>query len=53
MAGIVASYSALKRSLVMGGYAEYGVNRLINGVNRVFLIGLVTNEFGQWQVESM
>ena len=53
MPAIVASYSVLRQSLVYGNYAEYGVNRMIDGVNRVFLIGLVTNEFGQWQLDSM
>jgi hypothetical protein len=53
MAGIVASYSAPKRSLVMSSYAEYGINRVIDGTNRVFLIDCVTNELGQWQVEAM
>jgi hypothetical protein len=53
MPQIVASYSPFQQSLVYGAYAEYGVNRIIDGIDRVFLIGLVTNEFGQWQVESM
>jgi hypothetical protein len=53
MPEIVASYSAPKRSLVMGTYAEFGVNRVVEGVDRVFLVGLVTNELGQWQVEAM
>lgn len=53
MGEIVASYSEPRRSLVMQTYAEYGVNRALNGVNRLFLIGCVTNEFGQWQIEAM
>ena len=53
MPEIVASYFPLRQSLVTGEYVEYGVNRLIDGVDRVFLIGFVTNEFGQWQLDSM
>jgi hypothetical protein len=53
MAEIVASYSAPRRSLVMSTYAEYGVNRTVNGTNRVFLAGFVTNELGQWQLDTM
>lgn len=53
MGEIVGSYSAPKRSLVTQTYSEYGVNRTLDGVNRVFLIGFVPNEKGQWLVESM
>lgn len=53
MPEIVASYSPLRRSLAGGSYSEYGVNRMIDGTNRLFLIGFVTNENGQWVVDSM
>lgn len=53
MPQIVGSFSPLRRSAVAPGYAEYGVNRTIDGVNRVFLIGFLTNQVGQWQVDSM
>lgn len=52
MPEIVASYSALKRSLVMGTYAEYGVNRTVDGANRIFLTGFITNQLGQWQLDT-
>lgn len=53
MPEIIASYSPLRQSLVSNGYCEYGINRTIDGVNRIFLIGFIANEAGQWQVESM
>jgi hypothetical protein len=53
MPEIVSTYSAPRRSLVARSYAEYGVNRSINGTNSVFLIGFVRNELGQWQLETM
>lgn len=53
MPEIVASYSAPKRSLVTQTYSEYGVNRALDGVNRVFLIGFIPNQVGQWLVEAM
>ena len=53
MPEIVASYSQLQRSLVMGTYAEYGVNRMVNGTNRIFLAGFVANQVGQWQMDMM
>jgi hypothetical protein len=53
MGEIVASYSVPKRSLVTGDYAEYGVNRVINGVNRVFMVGYATDALGRWTLEAM
>jgi hypothetical protein len=53
MPEIVASYSPLKRSSISASYTEYGVNRVIDGTKRVFLVGFVVNEFGQWQLDSM
>jgi hypothetical protein len=53
MGEIVASYSVPKRSLVTMTYSEYGVNRSIDGIKRVFLVGYSTNEMGQWQLEAM
>lgn len=53
MPEIVASYSEPRRSLVMGSYAEYGVNRMVDGQNKIFLTGFITNQLGQWQLETM
>ena len=53
MPEIVASYSEPRRSLVMQGYSEYGINRVVDQTNRVFLIGFVANQFGMWQIEAM
>lgn len=53
MPKIVSSYSPLQRSYVSDIYAEYGVNRIIDGVDRVFLIGFIINENGLWRVHTM
>jgi hypothetical protein len=53
MPEIVASYSPLRRSLASTGYAEYGVNRTIEGTHRLFMIGFLTNHNGLWQLDSM
>lgn len=53
MADIISSYSVPQRSYISTETAGYGVNRTINEINRVFLIGFVTNEKGQWEVGSM
>jgi hypothetical protein len=53
MPEIVASYSEPKRSLVMSTYAEYGVNRTVESKNKIYLIGCIKNQFGQWRLDSM
>ncbi|MGH8482293.1 MAG: Ig-like domain-containing protein, partial [Nevskiaceae bacterium] len=53
MPEIVASYSEPKRALVMGTYAEYGVNRTVDGQSKIFLTGFITNHLGQWQLDTM
>ena len=53
MPQIIPTYSALKPSKITASFSEYGVNRVVNGVNRAFLVDFVTNEFGQWELESM
>jgi hypothetical protein len=53
MADIISSYSTPQRSYLSPSMAEYGVNRTINGTYRIFLIGLTTNEKGQWQIDAM
>jgi hypothetical protein len=53
MPEIVTSYSAPKRSLVTADYSEYGVNRVVEGTNRIFLVGFTINETGIWRVEGM
>lgn len=53
MPEIVGSYSSLRQSYVADGYVEYGVNRTVNGVNRLFLVSFIRNGYGQWQLDSM
>jgi hypothetical protein len=53
MPEIVASFSEPRRSLVMADYAEYGVNQTAGGGNSIYLTGYVTNQFGQWQLDTM
>ena len=53
MPDIVDSYSTPQRSYLSTDMAEYGVNRSIDGTNRIFMIGFVTNDKGQWNVSEM
>lgn len=50
---ILAEWSPLQRSIVTAEYAEYAVNRAINGENRIFLIYFVQDADGVWRIESM
>lgn len=50
---VLGSLSEPTRAFVAGDYAEYAVNRTSDGQNKLFLLGFVTNEFGQWQLDSM
>lgn len=52
-ASIAASFSPLQRSTYTPGYAEYAVNRIINGVNRVYLIYFLPDGYGIWRLDSM
>jgi hypothetical protein len=53
MPAIVASYSPLQRVSVSSEIAEFAVNRVIDGVNRVFLIYYVRDGDGVWRLDSM
>lgn len=53
MPEIVASYSALHPSFAANGYAEGGVMRTINGVQRVFIVSFVQDHLGRWMIDSM
>jgi hypothetical protein len=50
---IVATWSAPQASTVARDYAEYGINKTINGLNRIFLITFVLDGDGVWRMDSM
>jgi choice-of-anchor A domain-containing protein len=53
MPRIIASYSPLQQVSLSPALGEYGVNRMINGVNRVFLIYFLRDPSGVWHVDAM
>ncbi|HEY2864445.1 MAG TPA: Ig-like domain-containing protein [Casimicrobiaceae bacterium] len=50
---IVATWSAPQASTIARDYAEYGINKTINGMNRIFLITFVVDSDGVWRMEAM
>ena len=50
---IMASFSALQVVDINVDYAEYAINRTIDGVDRVFLIYFVRDGNGSWKLDSM
>lgn len=53
MRSIVASYSPLQRLSVSETIGEYAVNRMIDGVNRIFFIYFLLDADGVWRLDSM
>jgi PKD repeat protein len=53
MAEIVASYSPIRGVEIGQNVAEYGVNRTINGENRLFLIYFLRDATGVWRLAAM
>jgi len=53
ISSIVAGFSNLQIVDINAQYAEYAVNRTIDGVNRVFLIYFVKDENGIWKLDAM
>ena len=53
MPQIVASLSEPQSSSMAGDHAEYAVNRMIDGVNRVFLVYFTRGLDGVWRLDSM
>jgi hypothetical protein len=53
MPQIVASFSPLKSVTLSNGLGEYAVNRIIDGVNRLFFVYFVRNGDGVWRLGSM
>ncbi|NOT56000.1 MAG: hypothetical protein HOP18_15480, partial [Deltaproteobacteria bacterium] len=53
MAEIVASYSPVRGVGIGQNVAEYGVNRTIDGENRLFLIYFLKDKDGVWRLAAM
>jgi hypothetical protein len=53
MPQIVGTFSQPQLLSVTGGVGEYAVNRIIDGVNRLFLIYFVQDVDGVWRIDSM
>lgn len=53
MAEVVASYSPIRGVSIGGSVAEYGINRTINGENRLFLIYFLKDKDGVWRLAAM
>jgi hypothetical protein len=53
LGNIVSTWSALQPSSLDGESAEYGLNKTIDGINRIFLIDFVFDSDGVWRLDSM
>ena len=53
MPSIAASFSPLQSMTLGVGIGEYAVNRLVDGVNQIFLIYFVRGVDGVWRLDSM
>ena len=53
MPEIVASFSPLQRVSLLPDIGEYGINRTIDGRNRVFLIYFLRDTDGVWRIDAM
>lgn len=50
---IIASYSGLQRVSVTSEIGEYAVNRVIDGVDRIFFVYFLQDLDGIWRLDSM
>lgn len=50
---IASSFSELQIIDINPEYAEYAINRIIDGENRLFLIYFVRDENGNWKLDAM
>ena len=53
MSQIARSFSSPKRVSIGDDLAEYAVNRVIDGVDRIFLISFVRDSDGVWRIDQM
>ena len=50
---IIASYSPLRGTSLLPGFAEYNLNRTLGGQLRLFLVYFIQDVDGVWRLESM
>jgi len=50
---IIASYSPLRGTSLLPGFAEYNLNRTLGGQARLFLVYFIQDVDGVWRLESM
>jgi hypothetical protein len=50
---IVNTWSDLQEVSVTSRYAEYAINQVIDGVNRLFFVYFVRDDDGVWRIEAM
>lgn len=50
---IVPTWSAPTAGKLADAFAEFGINRTIGGVKRIFLIYFMLDEDGVWRLEAM
>ena len=50
---IVGTFSPLQLMSVSGGVGEYAINRVIDGVNRIFLMYFIQGVDGVWRIDAM
>jgi hypothetical protein len=53
MVQILGSFSDLESMDIDGTVGEYAVNRIIDGINRIFFIYFLRDVDGVWRVDSM
>ncbi len=53
MAAVVATFTSFRGVSVAERYAEYALNRTLNGENRLFLLYFVKDGDGVWRLEAM
>ena len=53
MPQILASFSNLQTVTINSDVGEYAINRIVDGVNRIFFIYLIRDIDGVWRIDSM
>lgn len=53
MAVLIASYSPLQRGFVTSEVAEYAINRMIDGHDKIFFVYFVKCDDGEWRIDAM
>ena len=50
---ILSTFSGLQVVDINTDYAEYAINRTVDGINRIFLIYFVKDQNGNWKLDAM